>query len=238
MIAFSHSSVLVRGAFAVLILSGTAGWAAGQSDEAERVAEATIVLGEIMETPDQAIPDAVYRVAEAIAVFPSTIKGGFIVGAQRGRGIISVRNDSTGTWSPPAFLTLTGGSFGLQIGAQSIDIILVVMNRRGLENLLRNQFTIGADASVAAGPVGRAAEASTDIQLRAEILSYSRARGLFAGVTMRGSAITEDTDANEAFYGQPYRTRAVVLDGQATSTPYAAYVEAWQKALASYVATQ
>ena len=190
-----------------------------QSDEADRIREATTVYREIMNAPDRAIPGSVLGKAEAIAVFPSTVKGGFIFGAHRGRGILSVWDRQAEVWSPPAFLTLTGASFGAQIGGQAVDLVLVVMNRRGLENLLQNQFKIGADAAVAAGPVGRQAEATTDIQLRAEILSYSRSRGLFAGVTLKGSAIRQDTDANERFYGTSFRTRDIVLDGKAESPP-------------------
>ena len=141
------------------------------------------------------------------------MKGGFIFWAHRGLGIISVRDRDADTWSAPAFLTLTGGSFGAQIGGQAIDVVLVIMNRQGLENLLGNQFKLGVDASVAAGPVGRDAEVSTDVQMRATILSYSRARGLFAGVTLKGTAIRRDKDSNEDFYGRPYETREIVLDG-------------------------
>ena len=134
--------------------------------------------------------------AEAIAVFPSTIKGGFVLSAHRGKGIISVRDPESGTWSAPAFLTITGGSIGAQIGAQAVDLVLVVQNRRGLEQLVRNQFRNGGDAAVSAGPVGRDVSAATDIQLRAQILSYSRSRGLFAGITLNGSTIRQDRDSN------------------------------------------
>jgi lipid-binding SYLF domain-containing protein len=182
-----------------------------EDDEAKRVADATLVFKEIMDAGDSAIPSAILDKAEGIAVFPSTIKAGLLVGGQRGRGILSVRGES-GTWSAPAFLTLTGGSVGLQIGAQATDLVLVIMNRRGLENLVRNQFKVGADASVAAGPVGRDAQASTDIQMRAQILSYSRARGAFAGVTINGSTIRQDKDANQRFYGKPYDTKQIVFE--------------------------
>lgn len=205
-----------------------------QAEQAERIRNAAIVLDEIMNAADQAVPAGVFEKAEAVAVFPSTIKGGFVLAAHRGKGVISVRDRSKGGWSPPAFLTVTGGSIGAQIGAQSVDLILIVMNRRGLENLLRNQFKIGADGSVTAGPVGRSAEAATDVQMRAEILSYSRARGLFAGVSLNGAAIRQDTDANEAFYGEPHRTRAVVLDGRAKATAHAEDVDTWLKALTRY----
>jgi lipid-binding SYLF domain-containing protein len=187
------------------------------SDEARRVADAATVLEEIMAASDNAVPRAIIENAEGIAVFPSLIKGGIVVGAQRGRGVLSVRDKATGGWSSPAFLTVTGGSIGAQFGAQAIDLVLVINNQRGLEQLVKNQFKIGADAAVAAGPVGRDASASTDIQLRAQILSYSRARGLFAGVTLNGSTIRQDRDANERYYGAAYTTSQIVFDGLAGS---------------------
>lgn len=177
--------------------------------------------------PDQAIPQAVLSKAEAIAVFPAVKKGGFVVGGQWGRGIMSARG-ARGSWSSPAFLTLTGGSFGLQIGGQEIDLVLVVMDRKGLERLVRNQFKIGVDASAAAGPVGRDAQAATDIQMQAKILSYSRARGLFAGVTINGGTIKQDRDANERFYGRSYSTREIVFERLGGAPPP---VPAWRDAL-------
>ena len=208
--------------------------ARAQAEQAERIRNAAIVLDEIMSAGDQAVPSGVLGKAEAVAVFPSTIKGGFVLAGHRGKGVISVRDRTTGGWSFPAFLTVTGGSIGAQIGAQSVDLVLVVMNRRGLENLLQNQFKVGADGSVAAGPVGRSAEAATDIQMRAEILSYSRARGLFAGVSLNGAAIRQDRDANEYFYGDPFRTRSIVLDGKAKPQSHTEDVETWRQALAKY----
>ena len=163
-----------------------------------------------MAASDSSLPGSILEKAEAIAVFPSLVKAGFVVGGSRGHGIISVRDTKSGAWSSPAFLTITGGSIGFQIGVQEVDLVLVVQNRRGLDQLLKNQFKIGADASVAAGPVGRDASASTDIQLRAQILSYSRTRGAFAGVTLNGSTIRQDRDANERFYGIAYRTGQIV----------------------------
>ena len=208
---------------------------AAQAIQGERIRHATTVLDEIMAAPDQAIPSAIMEKAEAIAVFPSTIKGGFVLSAHRGKGIISVRDRASNTWSLPAFLTVTGGGFGAQIGAQSIDLVLVVMNRRGLENLLQNQFKVGAGGEVTAGPVGRSAEASTDIQMRAQILSYSRARGLFAGVSLNGAAIREDRDSNEDYYGQPYRTRSIVLDKRATTPSNQEEIDAWWRSVSKYV---
>lgn len=215
---------------AVALLLGVSLFAA-QSDEAKRVAEATTVIEEMMAAGDKAIPQSILEKAEAIAVFPSLLKGGLIIGGQFGRGIMSARDAKSGTWSAPAFLRITGGSFGAQIGGQAIDLILVVQNRRGLEQLVRNQFKIGADASVAAGPVGRDASASTDIQMRAQILSYSRTRGLFAGITVNGSTIRQDRDANERFYGTAFRTGQIVFDrlGGAPEP-----VAAWRDALGKY----
>ena len=169
-----------------------------ESEDARRLRDAATSFGEIMSAEDKAIPKAILGKAEAIAIFPGTVKAGFVVGGMRGRGVISAR--TSGTWSAPAFLTLTGGSFGLQIGGQAADIVLVINGRRGLDSLISNQFKLGADAAVAAGPVGRDAQAATDLQLRAQILSYSRARGLFAGVTVNGSTVRPDRDANERFY--------------------------------------
>ena len=204
---------------------------AAQSDEAQRIQESTTVLTEIMGAPDKAIPNSVLSKAEGIAVFPGTIKGGFIVGAQHGRGIISARNETTRAWSSPAFMTLTGGSIGAQIGAQAVDVVLVIMSRRGLQNLVSNEFKVGADAGVAAGPVGRDASASTDVSMRAEILSYSRSRGLFAGINLNGSSIRGDDDANKRFYGKPLKTADIVFQGMASAP---APVSDWQGMLAKY----
>jgi lipid-binding SYLF domain-containing protein len=217
-------------AVAVLACSSLLG-AQTSSDEGRRVAEAATVLDEIMSASDKAVPRAILEKAEGIAVFPSTIKGGLVIGGQRGRGVLSARDRKNGGWSAPAFLTITGGSFGAQIGAQAIDLILVINNARGLEQLVKNQFKIGADASVAAGPVGRDASASTDIQMRAQILSYSRARGLFAGVTLNGSTIRQDRDANERFYGTAYRTSQIVFDGLGGSPDP---VRDWKATLVKY----
>lgn len=199
-------------------------------EENLRVTTAGTVLDEIMAAPDKAIPRAVLERAAGIAVFPSLIKGGFFVGGQRGHGVLSVRGKD-GSWSNPAFLTITGGSVGPQFGVQAIDLVLVINETRGLEQLVRNQFKVGADAGVAAGPVGREASASTDIQMRAKILSYSRSRGLFAGVTLNGSTIRQDRDANERFYGIGYRTGQIVYEGMGTA-PEAA--TAWKETLKKY----
>jgi lipid-binding SYLF domain-containing protein len=184
--------------------------ARAQGNEAARVSNAATVFSEIMEARDSGIPRSVLDRAEAIAIFPDVIRAGFGIGGQFGRGIISVRDEKTGAWSAPAFLTIAGGSFGAQIGVQSTDLVLVVMDRLGVQRLLSNQFKIGGEASVAAGPVGRSAEASTDIQFRAMILSYSRTRGLFAGIALNGSTLAEDRDANRRFYGKDLGSRDVL----------------------------
>ena len=183
-----------------------------QNEEGDRATEAARVLKEIQEAKDTTIPKQILEKARAIAVFPSTVKGAFLVGAQRGKGVISGRMD--GKWSAPAFVTLTGGSLGLQIGGQATDIVLVVMNERGMENLSSNSFKIGGDASVAAGPVGREATASTDYKFEAEILSYSRSRGVFAGLSLNGSTIRADHDANRHVYGSEFTTKQIVTEGK------------------------
>jgi lipid-binding SYLF domain-containing protein len=187
------------------------------TEESSRIRESITVLNEVMTTADTSIPASIASKAEGMAIFPGTLKAGFIFGGMRGRGILSARTQ--GGWSAPTFMTLTGGSIGLQIGGQATDLVLVIMNRRGLEQLIRNQFTFGADASVAAGPVGRDAQATTDLQLRAEILGYSRARGLFAGVTVNGSTVRADLDINQRFYGRRLDGAQIVLDNASVESP-------------------
>src|SRR5687768_2261902 len=195
----------------------TVGAAAGK-DEVKRVGAATTVLNEMMRARDKAIPAHILEKAEAIAIFPGVKKAGFVVGGQWGRGIISVRDKDSRMWSSPAFLTLTGGSVGAQIGGTEIDVILVIMNRSGVEHLLANQVKLGGEISAAAGPIGRAGEASTDLQMQAQILSYSRSRGLFAGVTVNGSMIKEDVDANTRFYEKTLSSEDIVFE-RAGSSP-------------------
>jgi lipid-binding SYLF domain-containing protein len=202
----------------------------GGAEEAERLTNAATALDEIMRADDSAIPDAILDRAEGLAVFPDTGRGGFIIGGMRGRGVLSARTEDRG-WSAPAFLTLTGGSFGLQIGGELIDVVLVIMVREGLDNLVSNQFSLGVDAGVAAGPVGRTAQASTDIQLSAQILSYSRSRGVFAGVTVNGSTIRQDIDANERFYGSRLGTRQIVFESAGGDR---APVGLWRQTLVRY----
>ncbi len=217
---------------ALLIVFAVSRPAAAQADEATRVQNAATVFNQIMRAPDQVIPQYVLDRAVGIAVFPGVLKAGFVVGGERGKGILSVRDPRTNAWSDPAFLTITGGSWGAQIGGESIDLVLVIMNRRGLDKLLSDQFTIGGSASAAAGPVGRNAEAATDIQMHAEILSYSRSRGLFAGITLNGASVHQDEASNAAFYGRPLTTQQIVLQHDVKRAPRA--VAQWQDTLSRY----
>src|ERR1700678_937574 len=186
----------------VLIL-GTMAMAADkdQSDIQKRIDNSASVLNEIMGTPDKAIPDKVMKDAKCIAVIPSMVKIAVGFGGSHGSGIAVCRLES-GAWSAPAPITITGGSWGLQLGGQAVDLGLVVMNQQGMEHLLASKFKIGADASAAAGPVGRDTGADTDWKMRAELLTYSRARGLFAGVDLSGSAVTQDNDETHLLYGK------------------------------------
>lgn len=210
-------SVVLAILFGIVAGTGVTGGAAAGKDEVKRVGAATTVLNEMMRARDKAIPAHILEKAEAIAIFPGVKKAGFIVGGQWGRGIISVRDAESRNWSSPAFLTLTGGSVGAQIGGTEIDVILVIMNRSGVEHLLANQVKLGGEISAAAGPVGRAGEASTDLQMQAQILSYSRSRGLFAGVTVNGSVVKEDLDANTRFYGKTLSSEDIVFERAGTS---------------------
>jgi SH3 domain-containing YSC84-like protein 1 len=181
-------------------------------DEAEQSSKAAKVLREIMGTPDKEIPEDLLARAECVAVFPSVIKAGFIVGGRGGRGVASCRTGAG--WSAPAYFNLGGGSFGLQIGAEATDFVLLFMNTEGLDSLLSNKFTLGADASVAAGPVGRAAGADTDAVMKAKILSYSRSRGLFAGLELKGVVITPDEGDMRDVYGKNVTAKAVLKEGK------------------------
>lgn len=173
--------------------------------EERRVADAADVLDQLLRIPERSIPPALLSRAYAVAVIPNVVKIGFGLGARRGRGILVVRQDDS-SWSNPAFITMTGGSIGWQVGAQSTDVILVFRTRKGVERITNGQFTLGADASVAAGPVGRHTSVATDIRFQAEVVSYSRSRGLFAGVAFEGAGITMDRKANVAFYGSTSMT--------------------------------
>ncbi len=182
-----------------------------------RATNSVRVLNEIMQAPDKAIPQDLLRNAKAIAVIPDMIKAGFIFGGRRGEGLISVKSPD-GTWSNPSFVTMTGGSVGFQAGVSSTDVVLVFRTQHGVDSIVSGKFTLGADASAAAGPVGRTAQASTDAQLKAEIYSYSRSRGLFAGVALDGGVLRIDYDANAAVYG-PGITPRRIFEGGVTNVP-------------------
>ncbi|HWY22147.1 MAG TPA: lipid-binding SYLF domain-containing protein [Candidatus Acidoferrum sp.] len=171
-----------------------------ETKAADRVQAAAQVLDEIQGAPDKGIPQEVLGSAECVAVVPSMLKGGFIVGAKYGRGLASCRTAKG--WSAPAFFVVTGGSVGFQIGGQAVDLVMLIMNKDGMKHLLSSEFALGADASVAAGPVGRHAEGNTDWKMRAEVLTYSRARGLFAGVSLNGAVVKQDKDSTREFYGR------------------------------------
>ncbi|MBB5359782.1 lipid-binding SYLF domain-containing protein [Rhodanobacter sp. ANJX3] len=182
-----------------------------------RAKNAVRVLSEIMEAPDKSIPQDLLRDAKAIAVIPDVLKVGFVFGGRRGEGLISVKSPD-GTWSNPSFVTVTGGSIGFQAGVSSTDLVLVFRTQRGVDSIVNGKFTVGADASAAAGPVGRTATASTDAQMKAEIYSYSRSRGLFAGVAIDGAALRIDYDANEAVYGAGITPRRI-FEGGVSNVP-------------------
>jgi lipid-binding SYLF domain-containing protein len=205
-------------------------FAAEDTKTSERVQAAATVLDEIMGTPDKAIPEEVLKSAECVAVVPSLLKGGFVVGARYGRGVASCRTDKG--WSAPAFFTVSGGSFGFQIGGQAIDLVMLIMNKNGMKNLLESQFQLGADASAAAGPVGRHAEGNTDWKMRAEVLTYSRARGLFAGVTLNGAVVKQDKDSTREFYGRMVPTKTSLtglVEPPKDSQPFLESLYKWSK---------
>lgn len=190
-----------------------------KSDARQRALRATKAFREIMGAPDQAIPQELLDRAYCVAVFPSVRKGGFIIGGQYGKGLISCRRPQ-GSWGSPGYFSIGGGSFGLQIGGQEVDLVLLIMNRAGVEGLLQNRFEVGAGAAVSAGPVGRNTAASTDILLKAQVISYSRSRGLFAGLELKGAVISADREANEAIYEQELSARDIIVEGK-VRTPQA-----------------
>ena len=179
--------------------------------EANRIEEAATVLKEIHGVPDKDIPQELWSRAECVIVVPGLKKAAFIVGGEYGKGLMSCRH--SGAWSAPIFMQMGKGSWGLQIGAQSIDLVLLVMNANGMEKMLRNKVSLGAEASVAAGPVGRDARAATDAQMKAEILSYSRTQGLFAGINLSGGVVRADDDDNADLYGKGVSAKDVVMKG-------------------------
>ena len=222
----SSLCVLMMGT-TLLLLTGLC-WSADkgdQSDIAKRIDESAKVLNEVMATPDKAIPDKVMKDAKCIAVVPSMFKVALGIGGSHGKGVATCRNEHG--WSAPAPITITGGSWGLQIGGQAVDLVMVITNDQGMQHLLQSKFKLGADASAVAGPVGRNAGADTDWKMRAEVLSYSRARGVFAGIDLNGAAITQDKDETRVLYGES-ETFADILNGKvnppASAEPFLAAV--------------
>jgi SH3 domain-containing YSC84-like protein 1 len=206
---------------------------AKDSKAADRLQAAAEVLDEIQNTPDKGIPQQVLGSAECVAVVPSMLKGGFIFGAKYGRGLASCRTSKG--WSAPAFFMVEGGSFGFQIGGQAVDLVMLVMNDNGMKSLLSSKFELGADASVAAGPVGRLAEGDTDWKMRAEVLTYSRARGIFAGVTLNGAVVKQDKDSTREFYGHMVTFPASLtgeVDAPASASPFLTTLAKWAQAAA------
>jgi lipid-binding SYLF domain-containing protein len=189
---------------------GTLCWAgSAREDATERLNNSTRVLHEIMGMPDKGIPEEVLEHAKCVAVIPHMVKGGFVFGAKGGKGVTSCR--TADGWSAPAFITISGGSWGLQIGVEAVDVVLIIQNDKGMQRLLSSNFQIGGDASAAAGPVGRHAEAGTDWKMDTEILTYSRAKGAFAGLTLEGASLRQDNDSRHAMYGRRVTTRALLL---------------------------
>lgn len=224
-----------------LVLSSVAYcFADDREKDIERLQSAGQVLDEIMSAPDRGIPQQVIDSAECVAIVPSMIKGGFLFGAEVGKGVVTCRNANG--WSAPAFFRIEGGSFGFQVGGQAVDLVMLVMNQRGMQALLASHVKLGADASAAAGPVGRLAEGMTDISMRAEILTYSRARGLFAGVSLNGAVVKQHKDDTRAFYGRMIPFKLILTGGVAApaeSQPFLSAVAKYNrgKAESGQVAT-
>jgi lipid-binding SYLF domain-containing protein len=200
---------------AVLVYAASLAWAEDAREATyDRLAHAGEVLHQIMSAPDSGIPEEVLDHAKCVAVVPHLIKGGFVFGGENGKGVATCRTEKG--WSAPAFFAITGGSWGLQIGVEGVDLVLIIQNERGMQRLLSSKFELGADASVAAGPVGRHTSADTDWMLNAEVLTYSRARGIFAGLALNGAAIHSDEDSTRAVYGHAVPT-STILHGEIPS---------------------
>ncbi|MDR3724308.1 MAG: lipid-binding SYLF domain-containing protein [Terracidiphilus sp.] len=199
---------------AILGMSGMA-WAASDREASiDRLDHAGRILHEVMSAPDSGIPEEVLEHAKCVAVVPHLLKGGFIFGGENGRGVATCRNGNG--WSAPAFFAISGGSWGLQIGVEGVDLVMIIQNERGMKDLISSRFQLGGDASAAAGPVGRHASADTDWKLDTEVLTYSRARGAFAGLTLSGAVIRPDKDSTKAIYGHSVSTRSI-LTGRVTA---------------------
>jgi len=197
--------------FVLAMLSlGTLCWAgSAREDATERLDNAKQVVHEIMGMPDKGIPEEVLEHAKCVAVIPHMVKGGFVFGGKGGKGVATCR--TADGWSAPAFITISGGNWGLQIGVEAVDVVMIIQNEKGMQRLLSSNFQVGGDASAAAGPVGRHAEAGTDWKMDTEILTYSRAKGAFAGLTIEGASIRQDNDSRRAIYGPTVTTRALLL---------------------------
>lgn len=190
--------------------------------ENNQLKRASMVINEIMQTPDKGIPKDLLNKAVCVGVVPSELKAAFVVGGTYGRGVLVCRKHGTGPWGAPSLFTLGGASVGFQIGGKATDVVFLVMNPRGINKLLEDKVKLGADLSVAAGPVGRTAAGETDAELRAEILSYSRSRGAFAGVSLNGSVLKQDTDDNRDLYGHPVTPRNILIKGTVNEPSQAA----------------
>lgn len=195
-----------------LLLVSTAALAAKRSDEVKRLQRATEVFHEIMKTPDNSIPGDLLDKSECVAIVPGLKKAGLGLGGKYGKGVVMCRKRDK-SWTAPSFISIEGGSVGFQIGFEQIDVVMLIMNRKGVDRLIGDKFTIGADASAAAGPVGRQTSAQTNIRMDAEILTYSRAKGLFAGVSLDGATLRQDKDNIRDFYGKDIDARKILLEG-------------------------
>jgi lipid-binding SYLF domain-containing protein len=203
--------------FSVAILSAAALQAAESTSS--RLTDATEMFTDIMSTPDKGIPQELLEKAQCVVLVPGLKKGAFIVGGEFGKGFVECRRSGGTGWGAPAAVRVEGGSFGPQIGGSSTDLVMLVMNKRGMDRLMKDKFTLGADASVAAGPVGRTADAKTDAYMSAEILAYSRAKGLFAGVSLSGATLRGDTDANKDLYGESLTNKEILESNRTTPEP-------------------
>ena len=220
------------------VLSMTSVCWAGSGTEAtvDRLDHAGAVLREIMAAPDRGIPEEVLEHAKCIAVVPHMLKGGFIFGAENGRGVATFRTAEG--WSAPAFFTITGGSWGLQIGVEGVDLVMIIQDERGMQHLINSNFELGGDASAAAGPVGRHASADSDWKLNTEVLTYSRAKGAFAGLTLTGAAIRRDDDSTEAIYGHDVSTRRILRGEVAVPAAAGSFLDAVRNAKAQAIASK
>jgi lipid-binding SYLF domain-containing protein len=213
----------------VLLLATTMSWAASaKEDSVERLKMSAEVLKALMEAPDKGVPEEVVDNSKCIVVVPHLVKGGFIIGAKHGRGVATCRTGNG--WSAPAFVSVGGGSWGLQIGVEGVDLLMFVMNEKGLQHLLSSKFQITGEGSAAAGPVGRHASAGTDWKLNTEILTYSRSKGAFAGLTLEGAVIEQDDDSTKAIYGKLVPFKTVLTGGVPSPAPAAPFMAAIRSA--------